>query len=110
MDDAILEVTGASEEVLAEFRRGFQAQAVAAAVAQERLNEVVARNPSRMIDGVGQLVGRVNADVYHLMRHKHGEEVWSDPLFRKRAVEGGLMCKPGVMPKMRAGFSGGATV
>lgn len=101
MDDPIVEVTGATEDVIAEFRRGFQAQAVQAALAQERLNAAVTREPSRMIDGVGQLIGRVDADVYHLMKHRHGEEVWSDPHFRKRALEDGLMAKPAVVPKVR---------
>jgi hypothetical protein len=83
-----------------EFRSGENARFALAAVAQEKLNAAVASEPARMIDGVGQLIGRVDADAYWAMRLKHGPDCWNDPAFRRMALRDGLMVKPSVVPKV----------
>jgi hypothetical protein len=85
-----------SAAVEREFRTGENARFTMAALAQEKLNAMAAAEPVRTIDGVVQLVARVDPDVYWAMRMKHGEECWNDPAFRKMAVRDGLICKPRV--------------
>jgi hypothetical protein len=91
LDPGSLEMSAAVER---EFRCGENARFTMAAVAQEKLNALTAREETRMIDGVGQLVGRIDPDVYWAMRLKHGEECWNDPTFRKLAIRDGLIARP----------------
>jgi hypothetical protein len=86
-----LEMSAAVER---EFRNGENARFTLAAIAQEKLNAAVQHEGHRTIDGVGQLVARVDPDVYWAMRLKHGEECWNDPAFRKQALRNGLIAKP----------------
>jgi hypothetical protein len=89
-EGTLIEEIEAPEAVVAEFRHGLQAQMAMAAVAQEKLNALAAE-PAKMIDGVGQLVARVDADVYWAMRHRFGAECWSDPAFRKSCAKNELL-------------------
>lgn len=87
----ILSEIDAPRAVVDEFRHGLQAQMALAAVAQAKLNALAAEAPAKMIDGVGELVARVDADVYWAMRHKFGPECWSDPGFRKACQKNELL-------------------
>jgi hypothetical protein len=90
-DTQLIEEIEAPESVVAEFRHGLQAQLTMAALAQAKLNRLAAQEPSRMIDGVGQLVARVDADVYFAMRHRFGPDCWRDPAFRKACERNELL-------------------
>lgn len=97
----------APRAVVEELRAGFHAHAALASVRQERLNEALRRieNASRLVDGIGQLQYRIDADLYWHMRQLHGAECWRDPEFLKDCERKGLIQRvKGVSDKVRVGF------
>jgi hypothetical protein len=90
MDGLIAEIE-APEAVQAEFRRGFQVHAAMAAARQARVNEACREMESRLMDGVGQLTHRIDADLYWLARLKYGRHCWSDPGFVRDCEKKGLL-------------------
>jgi hypothetical protein len=81
----------APEAVKEEFRRGFHVHAALAAARQARVNEACAAMESRLMDGVGQLRYRIDADLYWVARHKFGRHCWSDPAFLRDCEKKGLI-------------------
>lgn len=81
----------ASEAVVGEFRKGFQVHAALAAVRQERVNESCRQLQSRLMDGIGQLTHRIDADLYWLARFKYGAKCWSDPDFVRDCEKNGML-------------------
>jgi hypothetical protein len=87
----LIEHIEAPEAVVGEFRKGFQAHAALAAVRQAKINEASRALESRLVDGIGQLSHRVDADVYWLARHKFGPNCWSDPAFLRDCEKNGMV-------------------
>ena len=59
----MIECIEASEAVVGEFRKGFAVHTALAAVRQERLNAASRTIESRLMDGIGQLTHRIDADL-----------------------------------------------
>jgi len=83
----------ASSAVLEEFRKGFKQHAVSAALRQEKVNAYSARleNSSRLMDGIGQLKYRIDADLYHHMKAIFGPDCWKDPAFTDALERDGVI-------------------
>jgi hypothetical protein len=83
----------ASSAVLDEFRKGFKQHAVSAALRQEKVNAYSARleNSSRLMDGIGQLKYRIDADLYHHMKAIFGPDCWKDPTFTDALERDGVI-------------------
>jgi hypothetical protein len=81
------------EAVVGEFRRGFHVHAALAASRQARVNESCRQMESRLMDGIGQLRYRVDADLYFLAVHKFGRKCWSDPAFLRDCEKRGVLEK-----------------
>lgn len=83
----------ASSAVLEEFRKGFKQHAVSAALRQEKVNAYSARleNSSRLMDGIGQLKYRIDADLYHHMKALFGPDCWKDPAFTDALERDGVI-------------------
>jgi len=81
--DSLIAPIETSEAVLAEFRKGFRAHAVQAAIRQDKINAYSARleNSSKLMDGIGQLKYRVDADLHAHMKALFGPDCWKDPSF-----------------------------
>lgn len=67
----------------ADLVRGEQAKAALAIVRQKRIDEANSRIERKHVDGLGELVMTVDADVFFRMRVLHGDECWSDEHFLK---------------------------
>ena len=87
----MIETIEASDAVVGEFRKGFQVHAALAAVRQERVNAASRAMESRLMDGIGQLTHRIDADLYWLARSKFGARCWSDPVFLRDCEKKGLV-------------------
>ncbi len=87
----IVEGIDASEAVVGEFRKGFAVHAALSAVRQERINAASRSLESRLMDGIGQLTHRIDADLYWLAKFKFGSQCWSDPAFLKDCEKKGLV-------------------
>jgi len=87
----MIETIEASDSVVGEFRRGFQVHAALAAVRQERVNAASRAMESRLMEGIGQLTHRIDADVYWLARSKFGAKCWSDPAFMRDCEKRGMI-------------------
>jgi hypothetical protein len=83
----------ASSAVLDEFRKGFKHHAVSAALRQEKVNAYSARleNSSRLMDGIGQLKYRIDADLYHHMKAIFGPDCWKDSAFTDALERDGVI-------------------
>jgi len=83
----------ASSAVLDEFRKGFQQHAVSAALRQEKVNAYSRQleNSSRLMDGIGQLKYRIDADLYHHMKAIFGPDCWKDPAFTDALERDGVI-------------------
>jgi len=77
-----------------EFRVGFQVKMALAAIEQEKLNQVARERDHRLIEGMGQLVARIDPDVYWCFVHKFGPGCWRDKGFLKDCIKKGLISKP----------------
>ena len=87
----MIETIEASDAVVGEFRKGFAVHAALAAVSQERINAASRAMESRLMDGIGQLTHRIDADLYWLARSKFGAKCWSDPAFIRDCEKKGLV-------------------
>jgi hypothetical protein len=87
----MIEEIEASEAVVGEFRKGFSVHAALAAVRQERLNAACRSIESRLMDGIGQLTHRIDADFYWAMRAKFGPDCWSDKGFMRDCEKRGAV-------------------
>ena len=90
MESLIAEID-APKAVVDEFRVGFQAKAALAAVRQEQVNAVSRSLDSRMVDGLGQLKFRIDADVYFMLRAQYGPGCWRDNDFLADSERKGLL-------------------
>jgi hypothetical protein len=92
-DESLIAPIEAPAAVVEEFRTGFRAHAVMALKRQEAINASCARieNASKLMDGVGQLTHRVDADMYWHMKALYGADCWRDKDFRNRAEKHGLI-------------------
>lgn len=87
----MIEEIEASAAVVGEFRKGFAAQAALAAVRQEQINADSRRIESRLMEGIGQLTHRIDADLYWQARQKFGADCWSDKDFMRDCENKGLV-------------------
>ncbi|MEI6035707.1 MAG: hypothetical protein WCS65_15690 [Verrucomicrobiae bacterium] len=87
----MIECIEASEAVVGEFRKGFAVHTALAAVRQERLNAASRTIESRLMDGIGQLTHRIDADFYWAMRAKFGAGCWADKGFVRDCVKRGAV-------------------
>ena len=95
MPDSLVAPIEASAAVLEEFRKGFKAHAVAAALRQEKINAYSARleNSSKLMDGIGQLKYRVDADLHAHMKALFGPDCWKDPAFTDALERDGVIVR-----------------
>ena len=70
-----------AEGVLAEFRRGWQAEAVLTQVRQARVAEAVQRVERATVEGIGQHKLEVDATSYHYWGRRLGYQCWNDREF-----------------------------
>ena len=93
MTDSLIEPIECSSAVISEFRQGFKAHAVEAALRQEKVNAYSRRleNSSRLMDGIGQLKYRIDADLYHHMRAIFGPDCWKDTSFTDALERDGVI-------------------
>lgn len=93
MTDSLIEPIECSSAVISEFRKGFKAHAVEAALRQEKVNAYSRRieNSSRLMDGIGQLKYRIDADLYHHMRAIFGPDCWKDTSFTDALERDGVI-------------------
>jgi hypothetical protein len=93
MTDSLIEPIECSSAVISEFRQGFRAHAVEAALRQEKVNAYSRRieNSSRLMDGIGQLKYRIDADLYHHMRAIFGPDCWKDTSFTDALERDGVI-------------------
>ena len=83
----------ASSAVVEEFRKGFKQHAVAAALRQEKVNAYSRQleNSSRLMEGLGQLKYRIDADLYHHMKAIFGPDCWKDKAFTDALERDGII-------------------
>ena len=93
--DSLVAPIETSEAVLAEFRKGFRAHAVQAAIRQDKINAYSARleNSSKLMDGIGQLKYRVDADLHAHMKALFGPDCWKDPSFTNLLEREGVIVR-----------------
>jgi hypothetical protein len=105
--DAAIFVPEVTADVEREFRLGFQAKAAMAAVRQERVNAASRTIRAKLMDGIGQLTHRIDADFYWLAKLKYGAQCWSDPDFRADCVKKGAVEQvAGLSDKVMVNFGG----
>ena len=95
MNDQLVAPIEASSAVLAEFRKGFKAHAVNAAIRQDKINAYSARleNSSKLMDGIGQLKYRIDADLHAHMKQLFGPDCWKDPAFTDALERDGVIVR-----------------
>jgi len=95
MNDQLVAPIEASSAVLAEFRKGFKAHAVNAAIRQDKINAYSARleNSSKLMDGIGQLKYRIDADLHAHMKQLFGPDCWKDPVFTDALERDGVIVR-----------------
>ena len=86
----------APKAVVDEFRSGFHAQMALAAVRQEKINALNRQSEIRTLEGTGQLVAQVDADVYWAMRARFGPMCWREPGFLESCFKKGTIERPRV--------------
>ena len=93
MPESFIEPIECSSAVLSEFRNGFKAHAVAAALRQEKVNAYSRQleNSSRLMDGIGQLKYRIDADLHAHMKAIFGPDCWKDPAFTDALERDGVI-------------------
>ena len=72
-----------ADNLIAEFKTGWQVEAGLAAAKQARIAQATDRIASRAIDGVGQHVARITPEAFFYWRNRLGHECWADPGFRR---------------------------
>jgi len=95
MNEQLVAPIEASSAVLNEFRKGFKAHAVHAAIRQEKINAYSARieNSSKLMDGIGQLKYRIDADLHAHMKQVFGPDCWKDPAFTDALERDGVIVR-----------------
>jgi hypothetical protein len=93
MSESLIEPIECSAAVLNEFRQGFKQHAVQASLRQEQVNAYSRRleNSSRLMDGIGQLKYRIDADLYAHMKAIFGPDCWKDPAFTDALERDGVI-------------------
>ena len=105
MSDSLIEPIECSSAVLSEFRNGFRAHAVQAALRQEKVNAYSRRveNSSKLMDGIGQLKYRIDADLHAHMKALFGPDCWKDTAFTDALERDGVIQRvKGVSDKIRS--------
>jgi hypothetical protein len=93
MSESLIEPIECSAAVLNEFRQGFKQHAVQASLRQEQVNAYSRRleNSSRLMDGIGQLKYRIDADLHAHMKAIFGPDCWKDPAFTDALERDGVI-------------------
>lgn len=93
MPDSLIEPIECSSAVIAEFRKGFRQHAVEASLRQEKVNAYSRRleNSSKLMDGIGQLKYRIDADLHAHMKAIFGPDCWKDPAFTDALERDGVI-------------------
>jgi hypothetical protein len=91
LERPLVEEICAPEVVVQEFRVGWQAKKALAAIRQEKLNALAGVAEMPMQEGLGQLVTRIDPDIYWAAKQKFGADCWKDKGFRKDAERNGLI-------------------
>jgi hypothetical protein len=93
MSDSLIEPIECSSAVIAEFRKGFKQHAVEASLRQEKVNAYSARleNSSKLMDGIGQLKYRIDADLHAHMKAIFGPDCWKDSAFTDALERDGVI-------------------
>ena len=102
---SLIEPIECSSAVIAEFRKGFRQHAVEASLRQEKVNAYSARleNSSKLMDGIGQLKYRIDADLHAHMKAIFGPDCWKDPAFTDALERDGVIQRvKGVSDKIRS--------
>ena len=105
MPNDLIEPIECSSAVINEFRQGFKAHAVEAALRQEKVNAYSRRleNSSRLMDGIGQLKYRIDADLHAHMKAIFGPDCWKDPDFTDKLERDGVIQRvKGISDKIRS--------
>lgn len=68
-------------EVEAEFRLGWEMEAVVAQAEQNRVGEANARIERAMLEGLGQTRLSISPEFYHYWRQREGAGIWRDKQF-----------------------------
>lgn len=77
-----------TEAVKRELIVGHQQRMVRAAIAQENIGIASRRlGPAKPVEGLGQPIARIQADIYWAMRQKFGADCWKDPDFVKSYLD-----------------------
>lgn len=84
----------APKAVVDEFRAGFHAEMALAAVRQEKINALNRQLEVKPLEGTGQLVAQVDADVYWAMRARFGPMCWRESGFLEDCFRKGMIEKP----------------
>ena len=93
MSNSLISPIECSSAVLSEFRKGFRQHAVEASLRQEKVNAYSRRleNSSKLMDGIGQLKYRVDADLHAHMKAIFGPDCWKDPAFTDALERDGVI-------------------
>ena len=93
MSESLISPIECSSAVLSEFRKGFKQHAVEASLRQEKVNAYSRRleNSSKLMDGIGQLKYRVDADLHAHMKAIFGPDCWKDPAFTDKLERDGVI-------------------
>lgn len=93
MPNDLIEPIECSSAVIAEFRKGFKQHAVEASLRQEKVNAYSRRleNSSKLMDGIGQLKYRIDADLHAHMKAIFGPDCWKDPAFTDKLERDGVI-------------------
>lgn len=78
MIETLPEGLGAALET--EFRRGWEFEKAQAEARQGKLGKINAKD-HRSIDGLGEMIARIDSSSYHYWTHKEGADCWSDKSF-----------------------------
>jgi hypothetical protein len=96
-EEVISEVAGSRlgqiEELLERQVRKGQVRAVLGAMNQKRINEANKHLETKVCEGIGEHVARIDATQFFAMRAIHGEDCWHDPDFIEAFMRDNPACK-----------------
>lgn len=103
-------ITGLSPEFLDEFEKEIQrdipAEKIRVALKQEKIAKIMRQAGSTQIDGIGQLVAKIDARLFFRMQHQFGShEGWLDDFL----ADNKELCAPGYNAKRKSDFRHGKT-
>lgn len=93
-EQALVVEIEAPQAVVEEFRVGFQAQMAMAKIRQEKINAETRRIRHKLVEGLGQHVASIDADVYFAMRARFGRDCWRNKAFLEDCIRKGMVEKP----------------